>query len=47
VPVHLRETLRKLTGEAIVKGYPDGTFRVRNNIRRCEFIKIISEYLDK
>ncbi|MDW7669748.1 MAG: S-layer homology domain-containing protein, partial [Bacillota bacterium] len=47
VPAHLRETLRKLTGEAIVNGYPDGTFKVRNNVRRCEFIKIISEYLDK
>jgi len=47
VPLYLRETLRKLTGEAIVNGYPDGTFKIRNNIRRCEFIKIIAKYLDK
>ena len=42
--------IEKWTGNGIISGYPDGTFKPENSITRAEFVTLVSKifnYIDK
>jgi len=44
------DVINKWTGNGVISGYPDGTFKPENSITRAEFVKLVSKifnYIDK
>src|SRR5659263_480702 len=37
-----QSTIQRWTDNNLIKGYPDGTFKLHNNIQRAEFITLVN-----